>query len=96
MSFGDGNLFGLFGWGKGKANKPSFQVGRGQSVAANPANSQRIISFRIDGESDHKLSRELSIRSETRSDFIRNAIERALQLDAQERLRRAHSAILWD
>ena len=94
MAFSGGNLFGLFR--RPKRTEESLVRGRDRSLAANPPTSQRIISFRINADLDRKLSRALGIRSETRSDFIRNAIERALQQDAQARLRAAHAAISWD
>jgi hypothetical protein len=96
MSFGGGNLFSRIGWGRRTAEEPIVQEKRERPSAAIPANNQRIISFRIDADLDRKLSRELSIRSESRSDFIRSAIDRALQQDAKARLRAAHSAITWD
>jgi hypothetical protein len=96
MSIGGGNLFSLFGWSKTKHHEQSVQDIAPEWQPEPPRRDQRIISFRIDGELDRKLSRELGVRSETRSDFIRNAIERALQQDAQARLRAAHAAITWD
>jgi hypothetical protein len=96
MSFGGGNLFSRIGWSRRKAKEPVLQEKRVRPAVANPTNSQRVISFRIDADLDRKLARELSIRSETRSDFIRSAIERALQQDGQARLRAAHAAITWD
>ena len=94
MAFGDGKLFGLFGRSRQKDSKQPAQDGRA-TTTAKPATGNRVITFRIDDDLDRRLSRELSVRTETRSRFIRNAIERALQQDAQERLRRAHSAITW-
>lgn len=57
---------------------------------------QKIISFRIDGDLDRRISRALAQRKETRSDLIRRAVEMLLKLEAEERLRIAHSAIRWD
>jgi hypothetical protein len=86
----------LFKWGKAKTAKQSELNTKPEWQPNPPRQSQRIISFRIDADLDRRLSRELSIRPETRSDFIRSAIERALQQDAQARLRAAHAAISWD
>jgi hypothetical protein len=86
----------LFKWGKAKAAKQSVPDIKPEWRPDPPEQSQRIISFRIDGELDRRISRELKIRSVTRSEFIRDALERALQQDAQARLRAAHAAISWD
>jgi Arc/MetJ-type ribon-helix-helix transcriptional regulator len=45
---------------------------------------------------DRRIARQLRLKSCSRSDFIRNAIERALTQDGEERLRVAHSTIKWD
>jgi hypothetical protein len=96
MSIGGGNLFSLFGWSKTKPRKQPVQEIAPAWQPEPPRRDQRIISFRVDGELDRKMSRELKIRSVTRSEFIREALERALQQDAQARLRAAHAAISWD
>ena len=51
---------------------------------------------RVDDDLDRRIGRELRLKACSRSDFIRNAIERALTEDGEERLRVAHSAIKWD
>jgi hypothetical protein len=93
MSMGGGNLFSLFGWSKTKPREqPTHKIAL--EWQPEPARrDQRIISFRIDGELDRRISRELKIQSVSRSRFIRDALERALQ---QARLRAAHAAISWD
>ena len=96
MSIGGGNLFGLFGWSKIKPREQPAQEVAPEWQPEPPRRDQRIISFRIDDELDRKISRELKIRLVTRSEFIRDALERALQQDAQARLRAAHAAISWD
>ena len=78
MSIGGGNLFSLFGWSKTKPREQPVKKIAPEWQPEPPRRDQRIISFRIDAELDRKLSRELSIRLETRSSFIRNAIESAL------------------
>ena len=60
------------------------------------ASQQRIISLRINGDLDRRISRTLAQGAETRSEFIRRAIEALLRLEAEKRLRIAHSAIRWE
>jgi hypothetical protein len=86
----------LFKWGKAKAAEQAVPDIKPEWRPDPPEQSQRIISFRIQADLDRRISRELKIRSVTRSDFIRDALERALQQDAQARLRAAHAAISWD
>jgi hypothetical protein len=85
---------GLFGWRKREEPKPPEKAGQGMPTSH--TNHQRIISFRIDEELDRRLSRALRGKSCSQSDFIRNAIQRVLKQDGEERLRAAHSAIRWD
>jgi len=96
MSIGGGNLFNLFGWSKTKPREQPVKKIAPEWQPEPPRRDQRIISFRVDEELDRRISRELKIRSVTRSEFIRDALERALQQDAQARLRAAHAAISWD
>ena len=56
---------------------------------------QRIISLRIDGDLDRKISRALIHSRETRSEFIRRAVEALLKMEAEERLRDTQRAIQW-
>jgi hypothetical protein len=86
----------LFKWGKTKPRERPVQEIAPEWQPEPPRRDQRIISFRVDDELDRKISRELKIRLVTRSEFIRAALERALQQDAQARLRAAHAAISWD
>jgi predicted transcriptional regulator len=58
-------------------------------------NTKRVICFRIDDDLDRRILRALRGIGSTRSAFIRNAIERALKQDAEERLRLAQSSIDW-
>jgi hypothetical protein len=67
-----------------------------QSRPSPPKDSKRIVCFRLDSDLDHRLSRALRSMSCSRSQFIRNAIERMLKQDGEERLKAAHSAIRWD
>ena len=96
MSMSGGNLFSLFGWSKSKPREQPVQEIAPEWQPEPPRRDQRIISFRIQAGLDRRISRELKIRSVTRSEFIRDALERALQQDAQARLRAAHAAISWD
>ena len=96
MSIGGGNLFSLFGWSKTKPREQPVKKIAPEWQPEPPRRDQRIISFRIDGELDRRISRELKIQSVSRSRFIRAALERALQQDAEARLRAAHAAISWD
>jgi hypothetical protein len=82
---------GLFEWRK-KA-QPELPTGVRSPTTTN---SKRIICFRIDDDLDRRISRALLGNASTRSDFIRSAIERALNQDAEERLRVAHSSIRWE
>jgi len=96
MSIGGGNLFNLFGWRKTTPREQRVKKIAPEWQPEPPRRDQRIISFRIDGELDRRISRELKIQSVSRSRFIRAALERALQQDAEARLRAAHAAISWD
>ena len=96
MSMSGGNLFSLFGWSKSKPREQPVQEIAPEWQPEPPRRDQRVISFRIQAGLDRRISRELKLRSITRSDFIRDALERALQQDAQARLRAAHAAISWD
>ena len=73
--------------------------GSAASGQPNPVNGgykhQRVICFRIDDDLDRRILRALRGIASTRSAFIRNAIERALKQDAEERLRVAQSSIDW-
>ena len=82
----------LFGWRNRAAPKAPEPCPR----AASSTSTNRVICFRIDRDLDRRLSRALEGKPCTRSDFIRNAIERVLKQDSEERLRVAHSAIQWD
>ena len=66
----------LFKWGKVKAAKESVPDIKPEWRPDPPEQSQRIISFRIQADLDRRISRELKLRSITRSDFIRDALER--------------------
>ena len=85
-------LQGLFGWSSDKTSKVAEKA---QPSPTTPAKSPRIITFRIGDELERRISRALRDKSESRSEFIRKAIERALRQDGEERLRLAHSAIQW-
>jgi Ribbon-helix-helix protein, copG family len=85
---------GLFGWSKSRETKSA--TGTSQTRPLSTKNTKRIVCFRIDDDLDRRISRALRGNISTRSDFIRAAIERVLKLDAEERLRAAHSAIKWD
>ena len=87
-------LSGLFRWPKGKQSDSSVSAGEVRPVPA--TNAGRVICFRVDYDLDRRMARELRLKSCSRSDFIRNAIERALTEDGEERLRVAYSAIKWD
>jgi len=80
MSIGGGNLFNLFGWSKTKPREQPVKKIAPEWQPEPPRRDQRIISFRIDGELDRRISRELKIQSVSRSRFIRAA----------------HAAISWD
>jgi hypothetical protein len=84
---------GLFEWRKRKAPELPPRVGQTWSMAA--TNTKRVICFRIDDDLDRRILRALRGIASTRSAFIRNAIERALKQDAEERLRVAQSSIDW-
>ena len=84
---------GLFRLPKGKQSELPVSAGQVRSLPA--TNTGRIICFRVDDELDRRIARELRLKSCSRSDFIRNAIERVLTQDGEERLRVAHSAIDW-
>jgi len=85
---------GLFRWPKGKQSE--LPVSAGQVRPPSATNAGRIICFRVDDELDRRIARELRLKSCSRSDFIRTAIERVLKHDGEERLRVAHSGIKWD
>jgi len=85
---------GLLGWRKKK--EPELPSGAGQTRPPTTTNTKRVICFRIDEDLDRRIFRALRGNTSTRSDFIRNAIERVVQQDAEERLRVAHSAIRWE
>ena len=84
---------GLFRRPKGKQSELPVSAGQVQPLPA--TNAGRIICFRVDDDLDRRIARELRLKSCSRSDFIRNAIERVLTQDGEERLRVAHSAIDW-
>ena len=91
----NGALFsGLFRWPKGKQSELPVSASQVRPLPA--TNAGRIICFRVDDDLDRRIARELRLKSCSRSDFIRNAIKRALTEDGEERLRVAHSAIKWD
>jgi hypothetical protein len=91
----NGTFFsGLFRLPKGKRLESPVRTGQVRPVPA--PNAGRIICFRVDDDLDRRMARELVLKSCSRSDFIRNAIERVLREDGEERLRVAHSAIKWD
>ena len=90
---GGGNLFSLFGWSKTKPREQPVQEIAPEWQPKPPRRDQRVVTFRIDDELDRKIARELKIRSVTMSQFIRDALVRGLQQDAQARLRAAHAAI---
>jgi predicted transcriptional regulator len=71
-------------------------VERNGSRVAASTNTGRVVCFRIDDDLNRRISRALAGKPWTRSDFIRNAIDRVLKQDAEERLRAAHSAIRWE
>src|SRR3954452_977305 len=83
----------LFGWPR--KNKPKA-VEPNVSAVLPPTNASRVVCFRIDDDLNRRISRALAGKPWTRSDFIRNAIERVLKQDAEERLRAAYSAIQWE
>ena len=85
---------GLFRLPKGKRSESPVSTGQVRSLPA--TNAGRIICFRVDDDLDRRIARELRLKSCSRSDFIRNAIERVLTQDGEERLRVAHSAIKWE
>src|SRR4051812_18566029 len=85
-------LEGFFGWGREKSSVPAPN---GQTAPTALAKCQRIISFRIGDELDRRIARALQATPESRSEFIRKAIERALKEEGEERLRAAHAAIQW-
>ena len=85
---------GLFRWSNEKRSESKVSAGRVRPVRA--TNAGRIICFRVDDDLDRRIARELVVKSGSRSDFIRNAIERVLREDGEERLRVAHSAIKWE
>jgi hypothetical protein len=84
----------LFRLPKGKHSDPP--VGSDQKRSRPATNAGRIICFRVDDDLDRRIARELRLKSCSRSDFIRNAIERVLTQDGEERLRVAQSALKWD
>ena len=84
---------GLFRW---KGKQSNLPVSAGQVRRLPATNAGRIICFRVDDDLDRRIGRELRLKGCSRSEFIRNAIERVLTEDAEERLRVAHSAIKWD
>jgi hypothetical protein len=65
----------LFKWGKAKAGNQSVPDIKPEWRPDPPEQSQRIISFRIQADLDRRISREVKLRSITRSDFIRNALD---------------------
>lgn len=67
----------------------------GIDLSQSSASQQKIISFRIDGDLDRGISRALAQGTETRSEFIRRAVEMLLRSEAEERLRKAHNAMHW-
>jgi hypothetical protein len=82
----------LFGWRNRAGPKAPEPCPR----AASNAGTNRVVCFRIDRDLDRRISQALQGKPRTRSDFIRNAIERVLKQDNEERLRAAHSAIQWN
>jgi len=54
---------------------------------------RRKITFRLDDALHERICRQ--VPSGRRSDFIRNAVERALMQNAEERLRVLHRQINW-
>jgi hypothetical protein len=87
----------LFGWLHKEDARHSAGVAHSrQHRQSLPAATQRMISFRLDADLDHRITRAMRGWPGTRSDFIRTAIERVIKEDADERLRAAHSAIRWD
>jgi hypothetical protein len=90
----DGTRIGrLFRWPRKNEPKP---VEPKRPTVASSTNTNRVVCFRIDNDLNRRISRALAGKPWTRSDFIRNAIERVLRQDAEERLRAAHSAIQWE
>jgi hypothetical protein len=85
---------GIFGL-EGTRKETSAVESVGRKLSKINAHTNRIICFRIDDELDRKLARALSHKGCSRSVFIRLALERVLQAEAEERLRAAHSAIDW-
>ena len=83
----------LFGWPRKKSAKA---IEPNSSAVLPPTHTSRVVCFRIDDDLNRRISRALVGKTWTRSDFIRNAIERVLKQDAEERLRAAHSAIRWE
>jgi hypothetical protein len=83
----------LFGWRKNKESELPTETSQTRPRSA--ANTTRIVCFRVNEDLDRRISRALRGTSCSRSDFIRNAIERVLKQDGEERLRAAHSAIKW-
>jgi hypothetical protein len=91
----DVTIFGtLFGWRK--KHEPKSPGSASQPRLQSNTNTKRIVCFRVDQDLDRRISRALRGNASTRSDFIRSAIERALNQDAEERLRVAHSSIRWE
>jgi predicted DNA-binding protein len=82
----------LFGW----RNRAGPNAPEPRPKAASSTSTNRVICFRMDDDLYRRITRALRGTSCTRSDFIRNAIERVLKQDNEERLRAAHSAIRWD
>lgn len=62
----------------------------------NGKDGNRIVCFRIDRDLEKKVAKALAASGLSRSQFIRLAIEHLLKVDADNRLRAAHSAITWD
>jgi hypothetical protein len=91
----DVTIFGtLFGWRK--KHEPKSPGSASQPRSQTTTNAKRIICFRIDDDLDRRIARALRGNVSTRSGFIRSAIERVLNQDAEERLRVAHSSIRWE
>jgi Arc/MetJ-type ribon-helix-helix transcriptional regulator len=63
-----------------RANRPIFLGApvRKQAVAADPQTKRCNISFRLTDDLDRRIARELRVLPGTKSDFIRDAIVRAL------------------
>jgi hypothetical protein len=90
------SLFGAGLSGRRKSTQLELPAASSETQPQSTTNTNRIICFRIDEDLDRRISRALRGKPSTRSDFIRNAIERVLKQDAEERLRIAHSAIRWE